>query len=318
MDNRKHSDVTIIGSGPAGYTAAIYAARAGLSVMIIAGVQKGGQLMLTTDVENYPGFANAIQGPWLMEQMEAQVQHCGAEIVSRDVIEVDFSTSPFVLKCDDGSVYTGKTVIVATGAHAKWLEIESETKYRGYGVSACATCDGVFFRNKNVFVVGGGNTAMEDALFLVNHAASVTIVHRRDTFRAEKVLQERVFAHSKIKVIWNHVVEEILGTDQPQLKVTGVKLKDINTGEITDNMADGIFIAIGHKPNTELFKDFLKIDQDGYITTKPDSTVTNIAGVYAAGDVKDKIYRQAITAAGTGCMAALDASKFLGHAIPTY
>jgi thioredoxin reductase (NADPH) len=306
----KHAKVVIIGGGPAGYTAAIYAARAGLSPLQILGIQPGGQLMVTTDVENYPGFADVIQGPWLMEQMRAQAQHVGTEMVEETIIEVDFSKRPFRIISDSGNTFLAETVIIATGAQAKWLGLASEKEFTGYGVSGCATCDGFFFKNQNVMVVGGGNTAVEEALYLTNHAAHVTLVHRRDTLRAEKILQERLLAHPKISILWNQEVAEILGDSNPK-KVTSVKLRDTKTQEITDHPIDGIFIAIGHSPQTEIFKNKLEMDAEGYLITKLGTTRTNIPGVFAAGDVQDKIYRQAVTAAGQGCMAALDVEKLL-------
>jgi len=311
-DKMKQTKVLIIGSGAAGCTAAIYAARAGLSPVMVRGMQPGGQLTITTDVENYPGFAEAVQGPWLMEQMEAQAAHVGTEIVSDYITEVDVSKRPFTAKGDSGEVYTGDTLIVATGADARWLGIESEKKFRNFGVSACATCDGFFFRNKEVAVIGGGNSAVEEALFLANIAAKVTLIHRRDSLRAEKVGQDRLFAHPKVSVIWDSVVEEFLGTENPN-SLTGLKLTNVNTGEISELAVDGAFVAIGHTPNSTLFAGKLEMDKEGYLLVKPGTTQTNIPGVFAAGDVQDKIYRQAVTAAGTGCMAALEADKFLQH-----
>ncbi len=315
MAEDKRSAVLILGSGPAGYTAAIYAARANLKPLLVQGLQPGGQLSITTDVENYPGFAEAIQGPWLMEQMLAQSEHVGTEIATDTVIEVDLSQRPFVCQGDSGTRYLGDTLIICTGAQARWLGLESETKLRGFGVSACATCDGFFFRGKQVAVVGGGNSAVEEALFLTNFADKVTLIHRRDSLRAEKIMQERLFANPKIEIIWDHVVEEVLGSPPPG-GVTGLKLastKDETTRELA---IDGLFVAIGHDPATALFKGQLKMDEGGYILTAPDSTATEIPGVYAAGDVKDKVFRQAVTAAGMGCMAALEAERFLaaqGH-----
>ena len=306
--------LAIIGSGPAGWTAAIYAARALLNPVIIAGIQPGGQLTITTDVENYPGFAEVIQGPWLMEQMRAQAEHVGTEVIEDIVVEADLSQRPFRLKLDSGAEMLADTVIISTGAQAKWLGLESEQKYQGFGVSACATCDGFFYRGKHVIVVGGGNTAVEEALFLTNFAAKVTVVHRKDEFRAEKILQDRLFANAKVEVIWNHAVEEILGqTDGIASNVTGVRLLNVKSGETQDVSADGVFIAIGHAPSSELFKGQLETKQGGYLVVKPGSTATNIEGVYAAGDVTDDIYRQAVTAAGMGCMAALDAVRFLAE-----
>ncbi|MDF0578554.1 thioredoxin-disulfide reductase [Bradyrhizobium yuanmingense] len=305
-----HAKVVIIGSGPAGYTAAIYAARAMLEPILIQGIQPGGQLTITTDVENYPGFADVIQGPWLMEQMEKQAVHVGTRIVSDLVTKLETAQRPFRLTCDSGDVYLAETVILATGAQARWLGLPSEAKFQGGGVSACATCDGFFYRGKEVIVVGGGNTAVEEALYLTNHASQVTIVHRRDHFRAERILQERLFKHPKIKVIWDAAVDEICGTDNPN-KVTHVRLKNVKTGALTDVKADGIFIAIGHAPATELVKDQVKLKPSGYIEVAPNSTATSVPGLFAAGDVADETYRQAVTAAGLGCMAALEAERFL-------
>ena len=308
----RHEKVIIIGSGPAGYTAAIYAARAMLKPVIIAGLQPGGQMTITTDVENYPGFAEVIQGPWLMEQMQAQAEHVGTEMISDTIVEVDFKRRPFWMKGDSGTEYTADVVIVATGAQARWLGLPSEEKFKGFGVSACATCDGFFYREKEVLVIGGGNTAVEEALFLTNFASRVTLVHRRDELRAEKILQQRLLNHEKIEVMWDSALEEVVGDENP-LSVTSAKIKNIKTGEITDVAVHGIFIAIGHKPSTELFEGQLDMKQGGYIVTKPDSTRTNIPGVYAAGDVTDDIYRQAVTAAGMGCMAALKAEKYVAE-----
>ena len=302
----------ILGSGPAGYTAAIYAARALLNPVLIAGIQPGGQLTITTDVENYPGFADVIQGPWLMEQMQAQAAHVGTEIINDIVIKADLSQRPFRLECDSGAVWLAETLIIATGAQAKWLGLESEQKFQGFGVSACATCDGFFYRGKEVVVVGGGNTAVEEALFLTNFAAKVTVVHRRDEFRAEKILQERLFAHPKIEVIWNNAIDEVVGATDP-MGVTGVKLKHTDTGEIREIPADGVFIAIGHAPASELFKGQLEMDGSGYLQVALGSAGTAIKGVYAAGDVTDDVYRQAVTAAGMGCMAALEAVRLLAE-----
>jgi thioredoxin reductase (NADPH) len=306
----KHTKTLIIGSGPAGYSAAIYAARANLKPILVAGMQPGGQLTITTDVENYPGFADVIQGPWLMEQMQKQAEHVGTEIIFDHIASVDFSKKPFTAKDESGNVYTADTVIISTGAQARWLGLESEKKFQGYGVSGCATCDGFFFRNKEVAVVGGGNTAVEEALYLTNHASKVTLIHRRDSLRAEKILQERMFKNPKVSVIWDSAVEEIVGTENPN-SVTGARLKNLKTGAISEHKFDGIFIAIGHSPNTGIFKDKVNMDGEGYITTTAGSTKTNVAGIFAAGDVQDKIFRQAITAAGTGCMAALEAQKYL-------
>jgi len=300
----------IIGSGPAGYSAAIYAARANLQPIMVQGMQPGGQLTITTDVENYPGFADVIQGPWLMEQMQKQAEHVGTKIIFDHIKSVDFSKRPFVCESESGDKFIAGCVIIATGAQARWLGLESEKKFQGYGVSGCATCDGFFFKNKNVMVIGGGNTAVEEALYLTNHAAKVTVVHRRDKFRAEKMLQERLFKNPKIDVIWDSALEEVLGTENPN-NVTGAKLKNLKTGEVVEKKIDGIFIAIGHTPTTQLFKGQIDLDAEGYITVKPGTTQTNVKGVFAAGDVQDRIYRQAVTAAGTGCMAALDVEKLL-------
>jgi len=302
--------VVIVGSGPAGYTAAIYAARAMLAPLLIRGIQPGGQLTITTDVENYPGFADVIQGPWLMEQMANQATQMGTQFVEDHVVKVDLSRRPFRLDGDSGRVYLAETLIIATGAQARWLELPTEETFKGHGVSACATCDGFFYRGKNVLVIGGGNTAVEEALFLTNFATSVTLVHRRDMLRAEKILQERLFRHPKIAVIWNSVVEAIGGTDDP-LKVTHVRLRNVKTDTVTEQAADGVFVAIGHVPATELFVGQVKMKPSGYILTAPHSTATSIPGVFAAGDVTDDIYRQAVTAAGQGCMAALEAERFL-------
>jgi thioredoxin reductase (NADPH) len=310
-----HTKVLILGSGPAGCTAAIYAARANLSPLLVAGLQPGGQLTITTEIENFPGFAEAVQGPWLMEQMQAQAEHVGAQFLYDTITEVDLSKRPFVAKGDSGDTYIGDTLVICTGATARWLGIESEKKFQGFGVSACATCDGFFFRGKEVVVVGGGNSAVEEAIYLAGLASKVTLVHRRDSLRAEKIAQDRLFAHPKVSVVWDSVVDEIVGDDNPP-GVTGVRLKNVKTGEVSQLACDGVFVAIGHTPNTELFKGALTIDDEGYIVTTPGSTATNIPGVYAAGDVQDKIYRQAVTAAGTGCMAALEAERFLaihGH-----
>ena len=312
MAQTHHSKVLILGSGPAGYTAAIYAARASLQPILIRGMQPGGQMSITTDVENYPGFAEVIQGPWLMEQMQKQAEHVGTVMIEDTILKVDFTKRPFVLHGDSGDTYLGDTLIIATGAQAKWLGLPSEEKFRGFGVSACATCDGFFFRNKKVAVVGGGNTAVEEALYLTNHASKVTLIHRRDKLRADKTNQGRLFKHPKIDVIWNSVVEEVVGGGNPA-GVTGLKTKDLVTGQHRSLDIDGLFVAVGHNPATELFKGTITTDEEGYIVTKPDSTATNIAGVFAAGDVKDKVFRQAVTAAGMGCMAALEAERFLAH-----
>jgi thioredoxin reductase (NADPH) len=306
----RHARVLILGSGPAGYTAAIYAARAMLKPVLIQGIQPGGQLTITTDVENYPGFADVIQGPWLMEQMRAQAEHVGTEVISDTITEVKLNASPVWLKGDSGTEYTCDALIICTGAQAKWLDLPSEQAYRGFGVSACATCDGFFYRNKRVLVVGGGNTAVEEALFLTNFASEVVVIHRRDEFKAERILQNRLFAHPKIKVMWNTTLAEVLGTDNPK-GVTHARLKNLKTGDTQDLAVDGIFIAIGHKPATELFEGQLPFKQGGYLITEPRSTQTAIPGVFAAGDVTDDVYRQAVTAAGMGCMAALEAERFL-------
>lgn len=305
-----HAKVVIIGSGPAGYAAAIYAARAMLEPILIQGIQAGGQLTITTDVENYPGFADVIQGPWLMEQMEKQAVHVGTKIVTDLVTKLETGQRPFRLTCDSGDVYLAEAVILATGAQARWLGLPSETKFQGGGVSACATCDGFFYRNKDVVVVGGGNTAVEEALYLTNHASQVTIVHRRDHFRAERILQERLFKHPKIKVVWDSAVDDICGTENPN-KVTHVRLKNVRTGALTDLPTDGVFIAIGHAPATELVKGQVKLKPSGYVEVAPNSTATSVPGLFAAGDVADETYRQAVTAAGLGCMAALEAERFL-------
>ena len=313
MTKPKHAKVIVLGSGPAGYTAAIYAARAMLKPLMIQGIQPGGQLTITTDVENYPGFADVIQGPWLMEQMQAQAAHVGTEIVMDHISKVDLKKRPFRLEADSGDVFTCDALIICTGAQARWLGIASEETFKGYGVSACATCDGFFYKGKDVVVVGGGNTAVEEAIFLTNFAKKVTVVHRRDHFRAEKILQERLFKNPKIEVVWDSAIEEITGTAEPK-SVTGVKHKNVKTGKITSHAADGVFIAIGHAPATELFMGQLEMKPSGYLITAPDSTATSIPGVFAAGDVKDDIFRQAVTAAGMGCMAALESEKFLaGH-----
>jgi thioredoxin reductase (NADPH) len=310
MSKVTHAKLIIIGSGPAGCTAAIYAARAMLEPIMIRGVQAGGQLTITTDVENYPGFAEVIQGPWLMEQMEKQAEHVGTRLVADHVIKLDLSQRPFRLTCDSGDVYLADAVVVATGAQARWLDLPSEQKFKGYGVSACATCDGFFYRDKEVMVIGGGNTAVEEALFLTKFAAKVTVVHRRDHFRAEKILQDRLFKNPKISVIWDTVLHDVLGDDNP-LKVKGVALKSVKTGAITEKTADGVFIAIGHSPATELVKGQLEMKPSGYVKVAPFSTATSVPGVFAAGDITDDIYRQAVTAAGLGCMAALEAERFL-------
>jgi thioredoxin reductase (NADPH) len=310
MSEHHHSRVLIIGAGPAGYTAAIYAARASLEPLLVTGLQPGGQLTITTDVENYPGFAEVIQGPWLMEQMQQQAEHVGTRVIVDLVDKIDLGQRPFVATGDSGNVYIGETVIIATGAQARWLGLPSEDIFRGFGVSACATCDGFFFRGKDVVVVGGGNTAVEEALYLTNHARRVTLVHRRHALRAEKILQDRLFRNPKIDIVWNAVVDEILGQREPPA-VSGVRLRDVLTGHLCDHLCDGVFVAIGHTPVTGLVAGQLRLDPDGYILTRPDSTEASIPGVFAAGDVKDKIFRQAVTAAGMGCMAALEAEKFL-------
>lgn len=302
--------VLVIGSGPAGYSAAIYAARAALEPILVTGSEPGGQLMITTDVENYPGFADVIQGPWLMEQMGGQARHVGTNIITDFISKVDFSSRPFKCFGEGDNVYEGDTIIISTGAQAKWLGLPSESKFQGFGVSGCATCDGFFYKNKEVLVVGGGNTAVEEAIYLTNHASKVTLIHRRNELRAEKILQQRLFENPKITVIWDSVLEEVLGNEDP-LGVTGARIKNVKTNETSDLKVDGVFIAIGHFPNTAIFKGILDMDDEGYIITKPGSTETSIPGVFAAGDVQDKIYRQAVTAAGTGCMAALQANKFL-------
>ena len=310
-----HSKVLILGSGPAGCTAAIYAARANLEPMLVAGLQPGGQLTITTDVENYPGFAESVQGPWLMEQMQAQAEHVGTRFMDDTIVSVDLSKRPFTAIGDSGDTYTGDTVIICTGATARWLGIESEKTFSGFGVSACATCDGFFFRGKEVAVVGGGNSAVEEAIYLAGIASKVTLIHRRDSLRAEKIAQDRLFANPKVSVVWDSAVDEVVGDSNPP-GVTGVRIKNVKTGELSVLPVDGVFIAIGHTPNTELFKGALEMDSEGYLITKAGATSTNIPGVFAAGDVQDKIYRQAVTAAGTGCMAALEAERFLaahGH-----
>ncbi|ABV73555.1 thioredoxin reductase [Rickettsia canadensis str. McKiel] len=304
--------VLIIGSGPAGLSAAIYTARAALKPILINGMQPGGQLTITTDVENYPGFAETVQGPWLMEQMYMQAKNVGTEIVSDYVEKVDLSKRPFKVLTGAGHEYKAESIIICTGAEAKWLGIASEQEFRGFGVSACATCDGFFFKNQEIVVVGGGNSAVEEALYLTNHANKVTIVHRRDSFRAEKILQARLFKNPKISVIWDHVVDEIVGDNKPK-SVTGVKIQNVHTKEISLVNCSGVFVAIGHAPNTSLFTGQIAMDYDNYIITKPGTTKTSVEGVFAAGDVQDKIYRQAVTAAGSGCMAALEAEKFLNN-----
>ena len=312
MTTTKHAKVLILGSGPAGYTAAIYAARAMLEPVLVQGIQPGGQLTITTDVENYPGFADVIQGPWLMEQMQAQAEHVGTETIMDHIAEVDLRRTPFRLTGESGDRYTCDTLIICTGAQARWLGLPSEEHFKGYGVSACATCDGFFYKGKEVVVIGGGNTAVEEALFLTNFASRVTVVHRRDSFRAERILQDRLFKNPKIEVVWDAVLEEVLGTDEPR-SVTGVRLRNVKTGKSSERPADGVFIAIGHEPATQLFRGQLDMKASGYIITKPDSTATSVPGVFAAGDVKDDIFRQAVTAAGMGCMAALEAERYLAE-----
>ncbi|KQO82231.1 thioredoxin-disulfide reductase [Rhizobium sp. Leaf262] len=315
----RHAKVLIIGSGPAGYTAAIYAARAMLEPVLIAGMEQGGQLMITTDVENYPGYADPIQGPFLMDQMLKQAVHVGAEIVNDLVTEVETTRRPFTVKTDSGAVWTADTLIICTGAKAKWLGIESEQHFQGFGVSACATCDGFFYRNRDVIVVGGGNSAVEEALYLANIAKSVTVVHRRDSFRSEKILQERLFAKQNVNILWNSEIAEIVGTPaKPPMppSVTGAKIRNTKTGEITEMPVHGVFVAIGHAPAVELFEGKLKLKPNGYMWTAPDSTATDVEGIFAAGDVTDDTYRQAITAAGMGCMAALEAERFLAAQAP--
>ena len=312
MSEPRTTRCLIVGSGPAGYTAAIYAARALLNPVLIAGIQPGGQLTITTDVENYPGFADVIQGPWLMDQMRAQAENVGTEMVNDIVVEADLSQRPFRLKCDSGQEWLAETLIIATGAQARWLGLDTEEKFKGFGVSACATCDGFFYRNKEVVVVGGGNTAVEEALFLTSFASKVTLVHRRDELRAEKILQERLLAHPKIEIVWDHAIDEVLGETDP-LGVTGVRLKNVKTGATRELDCAGVFVAIGHAPASELFKGQLSMDSAGYLDVKPGTTSTEIEGVYAAGDVTDHTYRQAVTAAGMGCMAALEAVRFLAE-----
>jgi len=308
----KHTKVLILGSGPAGYTAAIYASRAMLKPILISGIEPGGQLSTTTDVENYPGFAGVIQGPWLMEQMKEQAKTVGTELIDDHIKEVKLNEKPFQAIGDNGQIYTADSLIISTGAQARWLNIKSEQEFRGFGVSACATCDGFFFKEKEVAVVGGGNAAVEEAMFLTKFASKVKLIHRRNSLRAEKLLQKKLMENKKIEIIWDSVVEEVIGDNEPK-NVKGLKIKNLKTNKIDEIKIDGLFIAIGHDPATSLFKEQLDMDQEGYLITKPDSTETNIPGVYAAGDVKDKIFRQAVTAAGMGCMAALEAEKFLSH-----
>jgi thioredoxin reductase (NADPH) len=310
MSTNRHVKVLIIGAGAAGLTAAIYAARANLAPVVIQGLQPGGQLTITTDVENYPGFADVIQGPWLMEQMSQQAVHCGAELLFDMVTGVDLSVQPFQVRLDGGDMVSADTLIVATGAQARWLGLDSERHFSGAGVSACATCDGFFFRGKRVAIVGGGNTAVEEALYLAQMCEKVTLVHRRNSLRAEKVMQQRLFAHPKIEVVWDHVVEEVVGSENPK-SVTGVRLRHVRSGETQILPVDGLFVAIGHDPATAIFRGHLDMDEEGYVVTQPGTTRTSVPGVFAAGDVQDRVYRQAVTAAGTGCMAALDAEKYL-------
>ena len=310
MSVKKHAHVLILGSGPAGYTAAIYAARAMLKPIVLQGIQPGGQMTITTDVENYPGFAKVVQGPWLMEEMRGQAEHVGIEIVMDHVTRVDLKARPIRLECDSGDAYTCDALIICTGAQARWLGLSSEEAFKGHGVSACATCDGFFYKGKDVVLVGGGNTAVEEAIFLTNFARKVTVVHRRDSFRAEKIMQERLFKNPKIEVVWDTALDEVVGTIDPKT-VTGVKLRHVKTGKITEMPVNGVFIAIGHAPATELFKGQLEMKPSGYLITRPDSTATSIPGVFAAGDVKDDVFRQAVTAAGMGCMAALESEKYL-------
>ena len=312
MNNKstKHTKVLILGSGPAGYTAAIYAARALLKPILVFGSEPGGQLTTTTDVENFPGFSKVIQGPWLMEEMKGQAEAVGTEMIQDHISKVDLSKKPFTATGDSGQIYTADTFIISTGAQARWLNLESEQKFRGFGVSACATCDGFFFKEKEVAVVGGGNAAVEEAMFLTKFASKVKLIHRRNELRAEKLLQEKLKANKKIEIIWDSAVEEVLGTSEPK-SVNAIKIKNLKTNKITELKVDGLFVAIGHDPATSLFKDQLNMDKEGYLITTPDSTITNIPGVFAAGDVKDKIFRQAVTAAGMGCMAALEAEKHL-------
>ncbi len=316
MPETYRTQVLVIGAGPAGYTAAIYAARASLSPILVAGLQPGGQLMITTDVENYPGFAQAIQGPWLMDQMQAQAEHVGTRIMSDLVMDVDFSVRPFRCVGDSGDVYLADTVIIATGAQARWMGLPSEKAYQGAGVSACATCDGFFYRGKRVAVIGGGNSAVEEALYLTHHAERVTLVHRRNTLRAEKILQRRLFEHPKIDVVWDHIVEEVTGSGTPPV-VTGLRLSHRESGVETTLDVDGVFVAIGHTPNTSVFRGQVGLDAEGYVVTTPGSTHTSVHGIFAAGDVQDRTFRQAVTAAGTGCMAALEAEKWLTEVAPS-
>ena len=312
MPQSHHSRVIILGSGPAGCTAAIYAARAGLKPMMIHGLQPGGQMTITTDVENYPGFADVIQGPWLMQQFEEQAKSVGTEIINDIIVDLDLTSRPLRCTGDSGDTYTADALVISTGAQAKWLGLPSEQKFQGFGVSACATCDGFFYRGKEVAVIGGGNTAVEEALYLTNHANKVTLIHRRDELRSEKILQDRLFANDKIELVWDSVLDEVLGAEDP-VSVTGARLRNVKTDGMSDLAIDGVFVAIGHDPATQLFRGKLDMDEEGYILTKSDSTETSIPGVFAAGDVQDKIYRQAVTAAGSGCMAALEAEKFVAE-----
>lgn len=314
MADRIHSKVLILGSGAAGLTAAIYTARASLEPVLIHGIQPGGQMTITTEVENYPGFADVIQGPWLMEQMQKQAENVGTKMISDMIVTADLNSRPFTLTGDSGDIYTCDALVIATGAEAKWLGIDSEETYKGYGVSACATCDGFFFRGKEIAVVGGGNTAVEEALYLTNHATKVTLIHRRGELRAEKIMQDRLLNHEKIEVMWNSVLEEVVGNNEPPApEVTGIKVRNTEDDSVQDVGLSGVFVAIGHTPNTWLFEDQLEMDETGYLITAPDSTATKIPGVFAAGDVQDSIYRQAVTAAGTGCMAALEVEKYLAE-----
>ena len=314
MNNKspKHTKVLILGSGPAGYTAAIYAARAMLKPILVHGSQPGGQLTTTTDVENYPGYSKVIQGPWLMDEMKGQAEAVGTEMIQDHISKVDLSKNPFTATGDSGQIYTADSFIISTGAQARWLNLKSEQKFRGFGVSACATCDGFFFKEQVVAVVGGGNAAVEEAIFLTKFASKVKLIHRRNELRAEKLLQEKLKANKKIEIIWDSAVEEVLGTSEPK-GVNAIKIKNLKTNDVTELKVDGLFIAIGHDPATSLFKDQLNMDKEGYLITKPDSTETNIPGVFAAGDVKDKIFRQAVTAAGMGCMSALEAEKYISN-----
>ena len=311
-NSKKHTKVLIIGSGPAGYTAAVYAARAMLKPILVHGIEPGGQLTTTTDVENYPGFAEVVQGPWLMEQMKGQAKAVGTEMIADHIASVNLKSKPFEAVGDGGQKYTADSIIISTGAQARWLNLESEQKFRGFGVSACATCDGFFFKDKTVAVVGGGNAAVEEAMFLTKFASKVKLIHRRDSLRAEKMLQKKLMENKKIEIVWNSIIEEVIGDNEPK-NVKGLKIKNVKTNKVEELKIDGLFIAIGHDPATKLFKDQLDMDKEGYLITKPDSTQTNVSGVFAAGDVKDKLFRQAVTAAGMGCMAALEAEKFLSH-----